>query len=76
MSFGVTTNVSGDFIPNYYIFKGIRPRRDYTVFCEDNATFEMQKKGWIDSYQFSKWMDHFLHVLTEKVVLSTTNRHL
>ena len=71
-----TINASGDSIPNYYIFKGIRPRRDYTLFCKDNATFGMQKKSWVDSYQFSKWMNHFLHILIEKGVLSTIRRHL
>ena len=36
--------VSRDLIPNYYIFKGVRARRDYLAFCEYGATFGMQKR--------------------------------
>ena len=38
-------NASGQTIPNYYIFKGIRKLRDYTMFCEEEALLGMQKKG-------------------------------
>ena len=69
-------NASGEIIPNYYIFKGLRIRRDYIALCEDGATFDMQKKGWVDSYQFSTWMDNFVMVLRGKRTLSTTSRHL
>ena len=37
-------NASGQTIPNYYIFKGIRKLRDYTMFCEEGALLGMQKK--------------------------------
>ena len=30
----------------------------------------------MDAYQFTKWMDYFLHVLREKEVFTFTNRHL
>ena len=63
-------------MPNFYIFKGIRPKRNYLALCEDGASFGMQKKGWVDSYLFSKWMDHFLSKLKERGLLSTSDRHL
>ena len=30
----------------------------------------------MDAYQFTKWMDYFLHVLREKGVFTSTNRDL
>ena len=69
-------NAQGESISNFYIFKGIRPRRNYLALCEDGASFGMQKKGWIDSYLFSKWMDHFLSKLRERGLMSTSDRHL
>ena len=65
-------------MPNFYIFKGIRPRRNYLALCEDGASFGMQKKGWVDSYLFSKWMDHFLSKLRERERADVTisDRHL
>ena len=38
-------NAFGDTIPHYYIFKGVRARRDYLALCESGSTFGMQKKG-------------------------------
>ena len=69
-------NASGETIPYYYIFKGLRIRRDYIALCDDGTTFGMKKKRWVDSYQFSTWMDHFVMVLRGKGTLSTTSRHL
>ena len=50
-----TINASGQTIPNYYIFKGIRKLREYTMFCEEGAMLGMQKKGWMDSTHFMEW---------------------
>ena len=72
----MTLNAQGETIPNFYIFKGIRVSRNYLAKCEDGASFGMQRKGWVDSFMFSKGMDHFLSKLTEKGLLPLTNRHL
>ena len=40
-----TINANGDTIPNFYIFKGIRPKSSYLALCESGATYGMQKKG-------------------------------
>ena len=69
-------NAQGETMPNFYIFKGIRPRRNYLALCEDGASFGMQKRGWVDSYLFSKWMDYFLSKLRERGLMSTSDRHL
>ena len=37
---------------------------------------KMQEKGYMTSYLFSKWMDHFIEQLEESGNLSPINRHL
>ena len=69
-------NAQGEYIPHCFVFKGIRPRRDYFSLCKSVCTFGLQKKGWVDSYQFSKWIDHFIANLKEKEALSTQTRYL
>ena len=57
-------NANGDTIPNFYIFKGIRPRSNYLALCERGATYRMQKKvgRCIPIYQ----MDGSLHSCFER----------
>ena len=38
-------NAHGETMPHYYIFKGIRPRRNYQALCEDGTSFGIQKEG-------------------------------
>ena len=69
-------NASGQTIPNYYIFKGIRKLRNYTMFCEEGAMLGMQKKGWMDSTHFMEWMDFFVHRMIEEGRQPPQERHL
>ena len=39
-----TINANGDTIPNYYVFNGVRARKDYLALCEIRATYGMQKR--------------------------------
>ena len=39
----ITISANGRTIPNFYIFKGIRPRNNYLALCESEATYGMQK---------------------------------
>ena len=39
-----TVNVNGNTIPNYYIFKGIRPKQNYQAFYENGSRYGMHKK--------------------------------
>ena len=66
MSVLSTINASGQTIPNYYIFKGIRKLRDYIIFCEERAMLGMQKKGRMDNTHFMEWMDIFVHRMIEE----------
>ena len=45
-------NANGEFIPNYYIFKGIRKIKNYVALCEEGAMMGTQKKGWMDTIYF------------------------
>ena len=50
-------NASGQTIPNYYIFKGIRKLRDYTMLCEERTLLGMQKRaGWTIYTSWSGWI--------------------
>ena len=41
-------------MPNYYVFKGKRPRQDYIRLYEDRACIEMQESRYMDTLNFSK----------------------
>ena len=68
-------NASGQWISNYYIFKGVRKLRNYVIKCEKGAMQGMQKKGWMDSFHFMEWMDHFINRIKEGGV-PPIERHL
>jgi hypothetical protein len=38
-------NAAGESIPNFYIFRGKRFRRNYIQFCEEGATMAMSSKA-------------------------------
>ena len=52
LSILIAINASGETIPHYYIFKGVRQLRNYVIRCEEGALQDMQKKRWMDSIQF------------------------
>ena len=47
-------------MPNYYVFKGKRPRQEYISLCEDGAYVGMQENGYMDAHNFSTWMSFFI----------------
>ena len=59
-------NAQGEFIPNYYIFKGVRKLNNYVALCEEGAMMGTQKEGWMDTIHFMEWMDHFIHKLEKE----------
>ena len=48
-------------MPNYYVFKERRHRQEFIFFCEYGICMEMQKNGYMDAKNFSKWIDFFLN---------------
>jgi hypothetical protein len=69
-------NARGGSIPNFYIFKGKRMRRNYIAHCEASATMAMQTKAWMTGFLFSSWIAHFVKALESRGGISPTNRHL
>jgi hypothetical protein len=69
-------NAAGDTIPNFYIFKEKRMRHNYIEKCEVGATMAMQKKAWMTSFIFSRWVSHFLTAVNKRGGISSTHRHL
>jgi hypothetical protein len=69
-------NAAGETIPNFYIFKGMRRKRDYIKKCEPFATCAMQSNAWMNAYLFNKWMDHFIEAMKKKGGMSPIQRHL
>ena len=66
-----TINTNKDIIPNYYIFKGIRPRNDYLALYENSAILGMQKNnGWMLINSPNGWI-----ILRERGVLTSIDRH-
>jgi hypothetical protein len=56
-------NASGQYIPNFYIFKGMHMRHNYIRRCESGATMAMSRKAWMTGFLFSAWIDHFIQSL-------------
>ena len=56
-----TINANGETLPNYYIFKGNRPRGDYLALCENGAIYECKKKdGWMLTNLPNGWIISFM----------------
>ena len=58
------------------LFQGQKEIQDYIHLCRAGSTMAMQEKGYMTSYLFSRWMDHFIAQLEEIDDLSPTNKHL
>ena len=69
-------NAASASIPHFFIFKGKRRLQDYIQLCGAGTTMAMQENGYMTSYLFSRWMDHFIEQLEELGNLSPSNRHL
>lgn len=60
---------------DFYIFERIEKIRDYIQKCEERAIIAMQGNGWMDSYLFINWIDHFILAMEKKKVMFTIKSH-
>jgi hypothetical protein len=67
---------SGQYIPNFYIFKGMCMRHNYIRRCESGATMAISRKAWMIGFLFSAWIDHFIQSLQNSGGISPENPHL
>ena len=63
-------------MPNYYVFKGKRPREEYISLCEDGACLGMQENGFMDNENFSTWMTFFIRHHERRGSLRASKRML
>jgi hypothetical protein len=63
-------NVAVESIPNFYIFRGKRFRRNYIQLCEQGATKAMSNKAWMTTCLFSACIDHFILALKNHTIVS------
>ena len=76
LSVFTSINATGSYILHFFIFKGKRRLKYYIHLCRVGTTMAMQDKGYMTSYLFSRWMDHFIEQLHDIQLLSPSNRHL
>ena len=72
----IAVNSARYTMPNYYVFKGKRPRQEYVFLCEDGACVGMPKNGYMDVQNFSTWMSFFITHHERRGSLGPTKRML
>ena len=72
----VAVNSAGFTMPNYYLFKGRRPKQQYISLCENNACMGMQDNGYMDTKKFSTWMTYLITYHERRSALSPTRMML
>jgi hypothetical protein len=69
-------NVVGEKVPNFYIFKGMRMRRNFLELANNGDTMAMQPQAWMTTYLFDAWISHFIRALQNRGGILPSNRHL
>ena len=69
-------NATKETISNFYIFKGMRRKRDYIAKCKPYKTCAMQRNAWMNAYLFNKWMDHYIQAMKKRGGMTPIQKHL
>lgn len=70
-------NAAGEYIPNFYTFKGKQFRHNYIKHCETKPCMAMQPKVWMKFFLFSNWVSSFISSVQSKWGnMSQSNQHL
>jgi hypothetical protein len=69
-------NAEGEAIPNFYILKGKRMRRNFLELANPGDTMAMQPQAWMTTFLFDAWISHFIQALGMRGGISAKNRHL
>jgi hypothetical protein len=69
-------NANGEAVPNFYIFKGKRMRRNFLQLANPDDTMAMQPQAWMTTFLFDTWISHFIAALNKRGGVSPTNRHV
>jgi hypothetical protein len=68
-------NVEEEAIPNFYIFKGKRMRRNILELANPGDTMAMQPHAWMTAFLFDVWISHFIQALGTCGGISAKNWH-
>jgi hypothetical protein len=69
-------NTAGLSILSFYIFRGMRFRRNYIEHCKAGTTMAMQGRAWMTAYMFNTWISYFIESVTQLGRYSPTRKHL
>jgi IS4 transposase len=67
-------NATRGVIPRFYNFKGERLRDDYIKLCQPRTYMAIQKRAWMSSFLFKKFLTFFNKLVPSG--MSITNQHL
>jgi len=59
VDYNYLVNAIGGSLPMFYIFKGYRIKEDYIKHCRGGTCMAMQRKPWMTSFLFKKFISFF-----------------
>jgi hypothetical protein len=59
-------NAMGGSIPNFYIFKEKKMRRNFLDLANPEDIMAMQPRAWMTSYLLDSWISHFIILLQKR----------
>nr|XP_026499981.1 uncharacterized protein LOC113403610 [Vanessa tameamea] len=68
-------NATGQYIPPYVIFKGVRKRYDLLLGMLPGTEVAMTEKGWVTEEAFKLWLQHFNRYRTPGKVILILDGH-
>lgn len=68
-------NATGQYIPPFVIFKGVRKRDDFMIGMPPGTEIAMTEKGWINEDTFKLWVHHFNKYRTRGKVILLLDGH-
>ncbi|XP_026736710.1 uncharacterized protein LOC113500199 [Trichoplusia ni] len=68
-------NATGQYIPPFVLFKGVRKRDDFLVGMPPGTEIVMTEKGWINEEAFRVWLQHFNRYRTQGKVILILDGH-
>lgn len=68
-------NATGQYIPPFVLFKGVRKRDDFLVGMPAGTEIVMTEKGWVNEDAFQLWLQHFNRYRTQGKVILILDGH-
>lgn len=68
-------NATGQYIPPFVLFKGVRKRDDFLIGMPPGTEIVMTEKGWLNEEAFQLWLQHFNRYRTQGKVILILDGH-